>query len=342
MLVYKYRGGDKIIFERDLTTMQRNLFYSSSCTDLNDPCETITDSEKFISQAKNLSKFLGFKSKEALKIVDESYRNVLSFDKKMGIYSLSKTYNDELLWAHYANSHKGFCIEYDLDLLLTSYNSAQRFSFDVTYNKRPPKIGIYDVATSRNKGIIRKMGGFKSIRWEHEQEYRILTDNFGFHFYPFQAVKSIFFGLRMNNDEKKEIMDRMRGRGIKYFQMVQIPTSYKFDISRIDDVNGNNINYLTQIPSEVTKSLPIKFKIKEKDFWEVKKKATIKIELESVPTLEQLGWLADYIRENIFFLAERIYMFYYIKNQKDKNMAWATSNYIDGALNVCINEYVEI
>jgi len=38
--------------------------------------------------------------------------------KKIGIFSLSKKYDDELLWAHYANSHKGFCIEYDLEILL--------------------------------------------------------------------------------------------------------------------------------------------------------------------------------------------------------------------------------
>jgi hypothetical protein len=44
----------------------------------------------------------------------------LDFIKKLKItvFTPSKTEKDELLWAYYANSHKGFCIEYDLEILL--------------------------------------------------------------------------------------------------------------------------------------------------------------------------------------------------------------------------------
>lgn len=342
MLVYKYRGGNNEVFKRDLESLENNLYYASSSLDLNDPCETITDSEKFISQSKSFSRFLGFKSKENLKVLDEAYRDVLSFDKKMGIYSLSQTYIDELLWAHYGNSHKGFCIEYELDLLLISYKSEKKFSFPITYNKKPPVIGMLDVATSKNNGIIKKMGGFKSRRWAYEQEYRIITDNYGLHSYDYQAVKSIYFGLRMEDAQRKEIMNRLKGRGIKYFQIQQIPTSYKFQIYPVEDINGNEVTYLCQIPSGVTQSEPIKFKIIDKDFWKFNGKATINIELNSIATISELQWLAKTIRNNLFIQAERIFMFYYITNQKDNDMAWATSHYENGVIKVWINEYVEI
>lgn len=342
MLVYKYRGGDNAIFKRDLESLENNLYYASSSLDLNDPCETITNSEKFINQSKSFSRFLGIKSKESLKVVDETYRNVLSFDKKMGIYSLSQTYIDELLWAHYGNSHKGFCIEYDLDLLLKSYKSEKKFSFPITYNNKPPVIGLLDVATSKNDGIIKKMGGFKSKRWAYEQEYRILTDNYGLHSYSFEAVKSLYFGLRMENTQKTEIMNRLKGRGIKYFQIQQIPTSYKFKISPVEDINGNEITYLRQIPSEITNSDPIEFKILDKDYWKFNGKATINVELKSITNISGLDWLGNTIRNNIFIQAEQICMFYYIKNQKDNDMAWATSHFENGKINVWINEYVEL
>ncbi len=342
MLVYKYRGGNYEIFKRDLESLENNLYYASSSLDLNDPCETITDSEKFISQSKSFSRFLGFKSKENLKVLDETYRDVLSFDKKMGIYSLSQTYIDELLWAHYGNSHKGFCIEYELDLLLKSYKSENKFSFPITYNNKPPVIGMIDVATNKINGIIKKMGGFKSKRWAYEQEYRILTDNYGLHSYDYQAVKSIYFGLRMEDTQRKEIMNRLKGRGIKYFQIEQIPTSYKFQVSPVEDINGNEITYLCQIPSDVTQSEPIKFKIIDKDFLKFSGKATINIELNSIATISELEWLANIIRKNLFIQAERIFMFYYIKNQKDKDMAWATSHFENGGIKVWVNEYVEV
>ncbi|MCZ7024199.1 DUF2971 domain-containing protein, partial [Salmonella enterica] len=35
----------------------------------------------------------------------------------LGIYSLSKTPTDALLWSHYGGSHKGIAIEFDTDLI---------------------------------------------------------------------------------------------------------------------------------------------------------------------------------------------------------------------------------
>ena len=342
MLVYKYRGGDETIFQRDLKSLKNNLYYASSSLNLNDPCETISDSEKFITQSKSFSRFLGFKSKEALQIVDESYRDVLSFDQKMGIYSLSQSYLDELLWAHYANSHKGFCIEYDLDLLLESYKSDTKFSFPITYTKKPPVIGLLDVATNRNNGIIKKIGGFKSKRWAYEQEFRIITNNCGLHSYNFQAVKSIYFGLRMEEKQRLEIMQRLKGRGIKYYQIEQIPTSYNFTIKKIEDIHGKDITYLCQIPSFITNAQPIRYRIIEKDFWKFKGKATITIELDSLAKIEELEWLANTLRNGLFVQAERIYIFYYIRNQKDTDIAWATSHCENGEFKIRINEYADI
>ncbi len=337
MIVFKYRGGDETVFQRDLDSLEKNLYYAPSYSDLNDPCETISDSEKFIRQSKNFSRFLGFNSKEALKIVDESYRNVLSFDKRMGIYSLSQSHLDELLWAHYANSHKGFCIEYDLDLLLETYKSDTKFSFPITYTNKPPVIGLFDIATSRNNGIVKKMGGFKSKRWAYEQEYRILTDHAGLHTYNFRAAKSIYFGLRMEEKQKSEIMYRLKGRGIKYYQIQQTPTSYNFTILPIEDTNGTEITYLCQIPSVITNARPIGYRIIEKDYWKFKGKATITVELNSLVKNLELEWLANTLRNNLFVQAERIFMFYYIRNQKDNDIAWATSHFENGEIKIRIN-----
>lgn len=50
------------------------------------------------------------------------------------------------MWAHYANSHKGFCIEYDIEKLQDSEN----YTFDVNrmkieYKNEPPIIGLDDI-----------------------------------------------------------------------------------------------------------------------------------------------------------------------------------------------------
>lgn len=70
----------------------------------------------------------------------------------IGIYSLSKPKENEtfpcneLLWAHYANSHKGFCIEYDLDILLKNHSSQFdiRNQIHVVYKNERPEVSESD------------------------------------------------------------------------------------------------------------------------------------------------------------------------------------------------------
>ena len=97
---YKYKanaiiGGEK----RDTVQLFQNVFYAANLRILNDPFEGSAELPEHA----------------AIPIVQALYT--------VGIYSLSKpevneTFPaNELLWAHYANSHKGFCIEYDLEVL---------------------------------------------------------------------------------------------------------------------------------------------------------------------------------------------------------------------------------
>lgn len=329
MRVYKYRGSDDTeIFERDLNAIVKNYFWASDFSNLNDPCETTITSDQLINQSKFVLPFFGKNSKEKFKPVMDAVKELIAYTQKIGIYSLSKTYNDELLWAHYANSHKGFCIEYDLDILLKTYKSNNLYQFPVIYKKRPPSVDFQDVIKgSKSDSIIHKMAGYKSLRWKYEEEIRIVIDDFGIHSYDFQALKSIYFGLRMSEKDKLKIMKRLSGRGINYFQIARIPDTYKFKREPIKDSFYKKPNYFTEIPDINSNENNCKIKIKQKSYWKYKKKADIRIELERPISESQLRSLAIKIREEIFYQAELIGMFYYLKGNAEKDSAWATSHY---------------
>ena len=329
MKVYKYRGSyDRKIFERDLYSLEKNYFWAPDFSNLNDPCETTLTSDQLINQSKFVLPLFGKSSKEKFRPVMDAVESLLSFTRKIGIYSLSKTYNDELLWAHYANSHKGFCIEYDLDLLLQTYKSNNIYQFPVIYKKNPPSIDFKDVINAvDSNSIVQKMGGYKSMRWKYEEEIRIVIDDFGIHSYNYQALKSIYFGLRMEENDKLEIMKRLSGRGINYFQIDRIPGTYRFKREPVVDVFYKEQNYFTEISIPNSKIKPCKFKITEKNYWKYKKKADIRIELERPISESELKWIAIKIREEIFIQAELIGMFYYLQDDTEKDFAWATSHY---------------
>jgi len=240
MLVYKYRGGDKNIFKRDLDSLEKCYFWAPDSESLNDPCETLINVDSFKNQIGWFIKIFYSKNqdvKERFKNVSEALNDLVNFN--IGIFSLSKTFKDELLWAHYANSHKGFCIEYDLDILMNNYSSKRFSSYPVKYYKNLPKVTLWDMISLSNNlnknRIVKKFSSTKSKKWINEQEIRIITDNFGKHHYYFKAVKSIYFGLKMLESEKDKLMSALKGRGIRYFQMQLSDNSYKFYAAPIQD-----------------------------------------------------------------------------------------------------------
>ena len=339
MLVYKYRGGNNEIFDRDLESLEKNYYWSANLESLNDTQENMISSDKFVKQSNVLSRFFGKKPKEALVNVHEALDVFLSHKKRVGIYSLSRTFNDELLWTHYANSHTGFCIEYELDNLLGSHVSENRYSFPVLYNLNPSEIDFKDVSSaSKNTDLIQKAFGCKSKKWEYEKEYRIVNDDFGRHSYDFKAVKAIYFGLKMPDSQKVEIMNRLKGRGIKYYQIIQLEKKYELSSVSVKDIDDSELNYLTQIPEEITKHKSVNYEIFENYYIKISKKAEIKIAVESVISHDEISWLSNIFKEHLFQGAEKIFISYYLESEGRDGFAWATSHFMNGEMKISIKD----
>ena len=142
---YKYRGGiglsdkdGKSIFERDINNIVNNQVYLPIKDELNDPTEGFYNDDAITSLLDTL--------KEYSANVKTQYNGLLEKFNNVGVYSLSKNNDNELLWAYYASGHTGFSIEYDIDILKESLNHNRYFQFiydfDVNYVKRIPIAGI--------------------------------------------------------------------------------------------------------------------------------------------------------------------------------------------------------
>lgn len=334
MIVYKYRGAN---FERDLKSLEKNFYWSPKFDDLNDPCETLFNTDPFKSQSRTFAKIFGKEKSEQFLEVEKTAHNLFEVKKKgIGIYSLSKTYKDELLWAHYADSHKGFCIEYDLELLANSYKAFETFSFPVIYNKKPPEYGIRDINNTKGLQVVQKLAGYKSKRWNYEQEHRIVTGFYGEHPYDPNCLKSIYFGLNMNESEKDLMMDRLKGRNIQFFQIIQKHNSYEFDAIKVNDLTKERHTYLKEIPSEKTGQNPIKYKFISKVYIR-EIKAMVEIELESKINEKQLNWIAHLLRNDMFRIPKRLFISFRLKGFTDVSGYWATANFEDKELKTSIN-----
>lgn len=289
-----------------------------------------------MEQSNWLGRLFGKKSQKSILGINESLENLLQHNKRIGIFSLPTSFIHKLLWAHYANSHRGFCVEYELEKLLDNHVYENKYSFPVIYSSTPLELGLTDIPSlSKNNNLIQKLFGCKLKDWEYEEEYRIVTDDFGRYSYDFKAVEAIYFGLKMSDSQKESIMNRLKGRGIKYYQIIQIGNKYELDVVLVKNIDDSELNYLTQIPEEVTKHKSVNYESFEKYYIKISKKAEIKIALESVISQDQISWLSNIFKEHLFQGAERIFIFYYLESE-GRDYVWATSHIINGEMEISI------
>lgn len=331
MKVYKYRGGNEATFDRDLDSIRKNYFWAPKFNELNDPFEGLFlgIQDNFI--AKLLKKQLG----DTLEKVGEAYINVLNFHKESkGIYSLSKTYNNELLWAHYGDSHKGFCIEYDTEKLKKSYIGYETYEFDVEYESTPREITFEDaLSVNRNTlAEIKKIFGRKPLSWKYEKEYRIITNLSKSHPYDFDALIGIYFGLRMEDEQKEKIRKTLSGRGISFYQMILKENSYQLDCVLLEDGSKDEITYQRIIPTFHIDGESVHYKI-EKDFYRQRNFGRIKFKLNKILNDKGIKLLCDLIRDEVFCFTKEVEIeaeFYedgvspYFAKSKYKNGEWST------------------
>ncbi len=87
-----------------------------------------------------------------------------ALSKSTGILCFSKTYNNPVQWAHYAEQHKGLCLGFDIpDELLHKVKYIKR---------RPPFPNFRNLTEEVMKNSLLK----KFKHWEYEQEWRMYID----------------------------------------------------------------------------------------------------------------------------------------------------------------------
>lgn len=228
MKLYKYRAD----IYRDLLTLVNNQIYAPTVQNLNDPAETIVNDSK-MNEVFDLIEKSGLPKKKA----KDNYNKIITQARtKFGIFSLSKTVFNELLWAYYTNGHKGFCIEYDFEQLQKSLSNGQLHGiFNVQYKNDTPEFSMNSITYNLvdDTQFIKCLIATKSMAWEREEEIRITLYSSGLFGISPESVTGIYFGLRMPESDKELVKNSLKGRNIKYYQMKLKPNSYLLEAELI-------------------------------------------------------------------------------------------------------------
>lgn len=121
--------------------------------------------------------------------------------KEIGVFCTCATgpRDNLLLWGYYANSHKGVCMEFDVQ---QEESDLFKKGASVEYVPSYPVLDWFD-----NQYVIFNRVFIKSQHWAHEKEIRYFHEKCGI--YPFtpKVLVSIYFGISINEKARRGILD---------------------------------------------------------------------------------------------------------------------------------------
>ena len=172
----------------------------------------------------------------------EAVRDLLpaSHKSSLKICSFSATAESIIMWSHYADQHRGFCVEYDLQSL-PAENLFVRMMYPVIYSEK-----LFD-ATRYYLSVLQDRKGFnilfpvlaslfKSPEWSYEQEWRlVIPANMVKEPSPWRvpAPKRLYLGSRIDAEQRESLLSITRKKDIEVYQMSLADDSFCLQSQRI-------------------------------------------------------------------------------------------------------------
>lgn len=152
-------------------------------------------------------------------------------DKTTGILCMSTTWQEPLLWGHYADKHKGMCLKFDCEL---------KDWHKITYREERPTLKTFgkNQISDLSTADVHKISTMKFSKWEYEQEYRMFVPIAnpdlvtGMHFRSFDEsmrLSRVILGSRCDV-EREKIHTLCKHNGSKVTFIKSRPANRSFNV----------------------------------------------------------------------------------------------------------------
>lgn len=230
-------------------SLANNRLYASHPQKFNDPYDCSPEIIDFSNASDNDIKAISLNSLDYSSLIKLKKSNILAEKQKLnkilqkryffifymtfGVFSMTKNSTSMEMWSYY-NSHKGFCMKYNVNLLPDSFFGP----YPINYSEKIESLD-YD---KLKFGSFLYQSNIKAISWKPENEWRLL-------FYKDHAMETPCF-------KPKSIKNRFFYFNPKAIEEIILGYNF-FDLCEIDIENSNN--QVTYVKLKYNKKLKQKF-----------------------------------------------------------------------------------
>lgn len=252
--IYKFGKIDEHLRENFL----KNQIWFSSANEFNDPfdCkipfkiyESSPEFQKLVNKLQEWGAFNidiekdKFNPDDIKNAVMDSLQGVF---ESMGIACFSLNEKDKaidkslLLWSHYADSHKGVRLKFDiLDDVLYMFSLDKLMNPIINLRKVDYEIDFPDLNYMKNQLNFQiKLISTKSEHWDYENEVRILSTKPGPVQFKKEALSEITFGCNVNETDRNDIIKLIRSCNypeIKFMKAMKCDDQFALKFEEISE-----------------------------------------------------------------------------------------------------------
>lgn len=156
---------------------------------------------------------------------------VARLGQRIGLCCLSKINNSILMWSHYSQDHRGYCLEFEATDTTPVFGAAQKVNYAADF----PVVDFFNTQKDKQVDLIFLT---KYLGWAYEEEWRIIDHQAGpgLHEYHADLLKGVIFGLRMPASDRAKIRAwvQKRGHAVKFYEATQHDRQFAIEVREIE------------------------------------------------------------------------------------------------------------
>lgn len=204
----------------------------------------------FLLNQASFAVLSGNVAKKNERYLRKGFHNILT-NKNYGALCLTENITNILMWAHYAEAHRGFIIGFNVENIFSDLEGLKKDLSEINYVEKRPSLSMDDIIdngdTEERLEFFKKCFFTKSVLWEYEQEWRLLISflrNDGSNvdeLIPLSplSVAYVIFRMEMSEDTIKEKCRNVRSTEeyshVKLKRAIMHDTDYAVVIEDIND-----------------------------------------------------------------------------------------------------------
>ena len=163
---------------------------------------------------------------KAIKRVQQMHTERIT--EQIGVLCLSEINDDILMWSHYADSHRGICLEFDGNFEFFAHTQ------EVKYPPERPRINPFRQGPEE---MMEAALLTKAEQWAYEREWRLVqyTKGPGVYRFPPEALTGVVLGAQISARDKEKVVRWVSGRAhpVRLYRSSPSDTTFSLNIAEV-------------------------------------------------------------------------------------------------------------